>query len=433
MGKVIRWFLVAAAVLLVLAAAAAFALHRWVGSDDFRSRVEQEAAVQLGLPVKLGRIDVSVFPVPAVAVEDIAIQARPPVTLERVEARPVWTALAAGRLEVATLVVKGATLPQQGIDAIIAAVQKKNAQPGAPAKAASAPPAEGAAAAVALIPRRTVLDGVTWISARGMSLTMDAQARLDADGLPGEVHYKIVKGAYEGTDAHLEREGEGWRLDAKVGGGTVKGLVTLKRAKPGAKGGPGDFLVEGQLATRGVEVSALTAPTKTLTGRLDADTALHAQFREPGAIADVARTQTTFTVKDATIHGLDLLKAVSTIGLSRGGTTQLDTLAGQVATQGRAVQLTNLVASSGRLAASGHVAISPSKALSGRINVDAGTKLVGIPLEVGGTLDAPQVGLSRGALVGAALGSALAPGAGTAAGASVGDKLGSKLRGLFGK
>lgn len=430
MSRFIRWFAILALVLVLLAAAAALALQRWVGSDDFRSRVEGQASAQLGLPVKLGKVDVSVFPVPAVAVENLAIQSRPAVALERVEARPVWTALLAGRLEIATLVVKGATLPQQGIDAIIASVQKKNAgKPAAPA----APQVDNASAtaALALIPRRTLLDGVTWISAKGMSMTMDADARLDSDGLPAQVDYKIVKGSYEGTSARLEREGEGWNVDAKAGGGTVKGRVTLKRAKPGAKG-PGEFLLEGQLLTRGVEVSALTAPTKTLTGRLDADTTLQARFREIGGLADALQTQTSFLVKDATIHGLDLVKAVSTVGLSRGGTTQLDTLAGQVLTAGRAVQLNNLVASSGRLAANGNVAIAPSKALSGRINVDAGTKLVGIPLEVSGTLDAPQVGLSRSALVGAAIGSALAPGAGTAAGASVGDKLGSKLRGLFG-
>lgn len=429
MSRFIRWFAILALVFVLLAAAAALALQRWVGSEDFRSRVEGQAAAQLGFPVKLGKVDVSVFPVPAVAVENLAIQSRPAVTLERVEARPVWMALFAGRLEVATLVVKGATLPQQGIDAIVAAVQKKNAGK-SPAPAADVDGAS-ATAALALIPRRTLLDGVTWISAKGMSMTMDADARLDADGLPAEVDYRIVKGSYEGTSARLEREGDGWNVDGKVGGGTVKGRVTLKRAKPAAKG-PADFILDGRLLTRGVEVSALTAPTKTLTGRLDADTTLQARFREIGALADALHTQTGFLVKDATIHGLDLVKAVSTVGLSRGGTTQLDTLAGQVLTTGRAVQLNNLVASSGRLAASGNVAIAPSKALSGRITVDAGTKLVGIPLEVSGTLDSPQVGLSRSALVGAAIGSALAPGPGTAAGASVGDKLGSKLRGLFG-
>jgi hypothetical protein len=154
------------------------------------------------------------------------------------------------------------------------------------------------------------------------------------------------------------------------------------------------------------------------------------------------QTQTRFTVKDAVLHGLDLVKAVQTIGLNRGGQTRLDTLAGQVHSQGRAAQLNNLVASSGVLSATGDVAVSPAKALSGRIsvNLSAGSKIgsalggaVGVPLVVGGTLDAPEVTLTRGALLGAAIGTAVMPGVGTGAGVRLGDQLGEGLKKLFGK
>jgi hypothetical protein len=126
---------------------------------------------------------------------------------------------------------------------------------------------------------------------------------------------------------------------------------------------------------------------------------------------------------------------VETVGLNRGGVTRLDTLAGQVSTNGKAVQVTNLVASSGGLAATGSVSISPNKALSGRVNVDLSTAkgALGVPLVVGGTIDDPSVTLTRGAIAGAAIGTLLAPGIGTAAGASAGDKVGEKLRGLFGR
>ena len=59
--------------------------------------------------------------------------------------------------------------------------------------------------------------------------------------------------------------------------------------------------------------------------------------------------------------------------------------------------------------------------------------VVGVPLVVGGTLDAPEVNLTRAALVGAAIGTAVLPGVGTGAGASLGDKVGEKLKGLFGR
>jgi hypothetical protein len=181
-----------------------------------------------------------------------------------------------------------------------------------------------------------------------------------------------------------------------------------------------------------VEVSALTAPSKPLTGKLQAQTTLHSEFREPGQLVDALTTQTQFTVRDAVVLGLDLRKAVQTVGLSRGGITRLDTLAGQAATRGKSAHLTHLVASSGSLAATGEVAIAPSKALNGRINVDMG-KTLGVPLVVGGTLDSPSVTLTRGAMVGAAVGTLLAPGVGTGAGAAAGGSLGEKLKGLFGR
>jgi hypothetical protein len=126
---------------------------------------------------------------------------------------------------------------------------------------------------------------------------------------------------------------------------------------------------------------------------------------------------------------------VKSVGLNRGGETRLDTLAGNVATHGRAVQITSLVASSGLLSAGGNVAIAPNRSLSGRVTVDVASAggAIGVPLAVGGTLDAPSVTLTRGALLGAAVGTMLAPGVGTGAGAKLGDRLGESMRGLFGK
>ena len=127
------------------------------------------------------------------------------------------------------------------------------------------------------------------------------------------------------------------------------------------------------------------------------------------------------------------VQAVQTIGLSRGGETQLDTLAGQVDTRGSAVHLSHLVATSGQLTAQGDVSLARNRSLSGRVTVDLASSrgTVGIPLVVGGTADAPTVTLTRGAMLGAAIGTAVAPGVGTGAGAKLGDRIGESLRGLF--
>jgi hypothetical protein len=142
-------------------------------------------------------------------------------------------------------------------------------------------------------------------------------------------------------------------------------------------------------------------------------------------------------VHNAVLIGVDLAQAVKTVGVNRSGETRLDTLAGSVATRGLAVQVNNLVATSGVLSANGAVAMSPDKKLSGQVTVSLASQAaggaLGVPLVVGGTVDSPSVTLSKGALVGAAIGTMMAPGLGTGAGASLGDKLGKGLGSLFGK
>lgn len=413
---------------------AAFALGQWTGSDGFRQRVEREATAALGVPVTLSRVAVDVFPLPAVALEGLNIQARPALTLARVEARPAWSALLMGRLAVSTLVVREAVLPQTTIVLLGARIQD-------PVKKSSAPGPGDETADLSWLPRKIVLDNVTWIGVQGRSSTVQAELALDDDGWPAKADVAVVRGALEGTKAALQREADNataWNLKVDVGGGMLQGPLTVTLPEATAKAR--DLVFEGTLETRGVEVSALTAPSRTLTGRLDASTTLSARINpraNASSITDVLRTQTRFTVNNAVLQGVDLAKAVATVGLSRGGSTALDTLAGQVRTRGQLVELSNLVASSGVLTATGEVTVAPSKALSGRVRVDvtrgAGGDVVGVPLVVGGTVDEPTVSLSRSALLGAAIGTALMPGVGTGAGANLGDRVGESLKGLFGK
>ncbi len=421
MGRVLKGIALAAVAAVMLLAMVALALQSWLRSDDFRQRVEREATAALGVPLQLGRLSVDLWPLPAVAAEQVRVQTRQPITVERVEARPVWTGLLRGQLEIATLIVRRAVVPQGGIVAIGAGMEKR--------KPAGSPAPSSKPGALVLWPRRTVLDEVTWIDEKGQRMTMDARLDMGGDGLLDAIDAKVRAGRLAGARLHMEREGDAWPVRADVGGGRITGRLQVQDTKGGAR------LLQGQLRTEGVEVASLTAPSRVLSGKLQAQTTLQAEFREPAQLADALKTQTAFTVQDAVVTGIDLAKAVETVGLSRGGVTRLQTLTGQVATQGKAAQLTNLVARAQGLAASGHVAMSPSRQLTGRITVDITTAkgMLGVPLAVSGTVDAPSVMLTRGALLGAAVGTVIAPGAGTAAGASAGERLGEKLRGLFGR
>lgn len=406
-----KWLLGLALGLLLLVAVALFGLWRWASSDDFRQRAQQQASQALGVPVQLGGIDLAVWPLPSVAVQDVRVQTRPALTLERVEARPVWSSLLAGQPALDALVVRNAVLPQQGLVALATRLQKQDPSGG------GAKPTSDAAGP--MLPRRIVLDHVTWVDAKSQRLTVDAEVAFESEPLPRSLRVDVVAGRFAGAKARLQREAEAWQLRADIGGGTISGPLRLQPQRSGA------WRLSGELATNGVEVSALTTPSRTLTGKLEARTTLQADFRDPAALADALRSQTRFTVRNAVLQGVDLAQAVRTLGVSRSGQTALDTLTGQVATQGRVVQLTNLVANSGLLSATGHVTLAADRSLNGRVNAQltAGPlgSVAGVPLQVAGTLDQPSVTPAGVSLPGASAASQL------------GEKVEKGLRGLFGR
>jgi uncharacterized protein involved in outer membrane biogenesis len=426
MKRVWKWLAAVVLVLVLLLGTAAVALQQWVGSADFRGRVAQQISAALGIRVDVGGVSVDVWPLPAIALEQVQVKSQPPLTLERTEARPAWLALLQGRREIATLLVRNVVVPQQALAVIAAGFDKAQR-----AGKTGGGHADGAGSSAGLLPHRIVLDQVTWLYATGGSSTVDAQARLDLDGLPGTVNIQVAKGRFHGARAVLTRGDREWLLKAEIGGGTIKGPI---RIQPAARG---TSAVQAQLATSNVELSALTERSRLVTGRLDAQTTASGEVGGPGAILDALQSRTQFTVRNAVLHGIDLAQAAKSVGMNRSGETQMDTFAGVLVTHGRAVQLNNLVATSGLLSATGNVAMAANHDLSGRINVDLASRAaagaLSIPLAVGGTLESPSVMLTQGAMLGAAIGTLIAPGAGTGAGASVGDRLGEGLKGLFGK
>jgi len=77
-------------VAVVVLGLAGLVAQRWLGSADFKLRVESAASSAAGVPVTLGRVTLDVWPVPAVALEAIRIETQPAATIERVEARATY-------------------------------------------------------------------------------------------------------------------------------------------------------------------------------------------------------------------------------------------------------------------------------------------------------------------------------------------------------
>ena len=452
MRKIARWLLLTFVLTCVLFSVVLFVLHRWIATDDFRLRVQAQASEVLGREVRLGVLSVDVWPLPAVALNRVEVATQPMIRIERIEVRPVLAALLSGRLELSTLLVRQADLSQAAVDDLLAARQteqdkaarQRRAGPGVSAGLGEVPQAD---VVQVVVPQRVVLDAATWRNGRGAATMFNADAQLDPQGLPDALVVTLLAGSLQGTRLSLLRtQAKGdWDVDMEIAGGTVKGKLQL----PQRSGPTRPMELTGHLETRNVALGVLmrvqhlergddTASSRAaMSGKLEASTRFEARSSDWGGLFAGLQSESRFVVQHAVVHGIDLARAVRSVGLSRGGVTRLDTLAGQVRTRGRTVELRNLVASSGALSAAGHVTITPDRQLRGRVDVNLGAKMVGtavgVPLLVEGTLDKPQLRLTRAALVGAAIGTLIMPGVGTGAGATLGDKIGEGLKGLFGK
>ncbi len=452
MRKIAQWLLLTFVLTCGLFSVVLFILHRWIATDDFRHRVQAQATGVLGREVRLGVLTVDVWPLPAVALNRVEVATQPVIRIERIEVRPLLAALLSGRLELSTLLVRQADLSQAAVDDLLAA--RQTGQAGKDRQRRTGPGATGGNGEVphvdvvqVMMPQRVVLDAATWRSGSGAATMFNADARLDPQGLPDALKVTLLAGSLQGTRLSLLRKQEKaeWDVDVEIAGGTVRGKLQLPHG-PGAKQA---LELTGQLETRNVALGVLMRAQQlerggniagnraALSGKLEASTRLEARSPDWGGLFANLQSESRFVVDHAVVHGVDLARAVRSVGLSRGGVTRLDTLAGQVRTRGRSVELRNMVASSGALSAGGNVTITPDRQLQGRVDVNLGAKMVGtavgVPLLVEGTLDKPELRLTRAALAGAVIGSLILPGVGTGAGASLGEKISEGLKGLLGK
>lgn len=461
MNTALKWLLGLLLALALLLMAALGAGAWWLSGEGPRHRAELLASERLGVPVTLGKLSLAVFPLPALSLQDLVISTEPPLKAQSIELRPQWRSLLglegqARQLVVSSLMLQGVSLPQRGLDQLQNKLQtqlqiqkQQSLSKSEQAKQVSSRPTaqkdsqndSEAAPAIAVgllaIPQQTVLDGVTWQSNAGEAIKLSGRVRM--------------------SDARDVAE-----IDLQLAGGSVRGSLRLQGLSQDltrelSRGKATAVSLRGDIATTGVDLAALPGLRARLGGRLQANTALEASAAQWSGLSNALQTRTQFNVSSAMLKGIDLAKAVRTLGISRGGDTALEQLSGNLSTRGSGapmqLSLTDLQAKSKLLSASGQVAVGPAanagapRALSGKLSVDltaggggvgqAVGQLVGIPLEISGTTAAPTVMPTRGAMIGGAIGSVMAPVIGTGAGAKMGDKAAQKLGNLkerlFGK
>jgi len=415
------WWVGIAATVVVPLLGAVLLVQFLLGCESLRTQVQQRVRDALGVPVSIQSLRLSWWEAPALVIEDLSVETKPALQIRQLRLRPAWNALWRGKLELDAVALREAVLSRAGLHAVWAAWRQRREL------------SDGQSFLAVPLPRHLLMQDVQFTDLRGQSMVFEGQVRWGEDLWPNQLEWVVLRGRLQGSRLQLQRlEARRWRVRLNVAGGLVEGSVEwLWPARAG-----GEHAIQGELRARAVELSRLTASEpvaqvwarQPLRGTLQAQTLFRVRARQLDGLLDGLVTQSRFTIHGAVLQGVDLIKAVQTVGVSRGGQTALDTLAGEVTTRGKTVDLHNLVASSGPLSATGRVRVSAQQELSGRVQVSLGGAM-GVPLTVGGTVDEPQVSLTAGAKIGAAIGTLLMPGVGTGAGASVGGQLGE----LFGK
>ncbi|RZI77618.1 MAG: hypothetical protein EOP80_04160 [Variovorax sp.] len=414
MTRAHRWTVGVLGTLVLLLLAGAAALAWWLPSEaELATRLQNEFQQRSGIGLKVGRVHWALRPVPVVVVEGIATVQERPITARRVALTPQLGALLwQRRIAFDDLEVDGAVLPRVSVRAFRG--RGDNAR---------APAADGWSLAPVPL-RQARFTDVTWVDRRDIALAYDGTIEFDAGWRPRRAEV-VRRGVTPTARAVLAREGDAdrWRTDIEVGGGTWRGVSVLETPDSGA------LRFSAQLAATNVDVAQLTAAFQrrsAVDGRLSGQTELRSEGADPGELVRKLHSRTRFSVRPARLLRFDLAKAVTTAGISRDGQTPLDELTGTLDTQatedGVVLRYSDLKARSGLLTASGSATVMNRK-LNGEVAVDLVDGVVGVPLKIGGTLDAPELSLTGGALAGAAVGSAVLPGVGTAIGARIGQKM----------
>ena len=413
------WLAGIAAVLLLGAGALVWVVSTRLPSDEeVAVRISEAFEKRFGVGLKVGGAHWALLPSPVLVLSSVATDQPRPITLRRITVQLKLRELLLRRfIAIDEAEIESLVLPRESVRAFRGKAPKPNE--GGNIVALPAP------WALAPVPLEKVRwRDVVWIDRRDIALAYDGEISFEANWRPRQARVERA-GASPPARLRLDRAAgqDRWRTRIDVGGGTWNG-VTLFEALP-----DDGLRVSAELEPRQVDIEGLVQAfgrRTAVAGKVSGYSRLVAEAGDVGALIRSLHTRTTFSVRPATLTGLDLAKTVLTAGTDRSGTTPLDELTGTLDTQGTeegiVLRYTGLKARSGVLTASGNLK-SFNRKLDGDVAVDLVDGVVGMPLKIGGTASNPEISLTGGALAGAAVGTAVLPGVGTAIGARVGQQV----------
>lgn len=442
--KWLKRILMALAVLLMIAVALPF----FISLNDYIPRIEKEVSARLKEPVAIKSIRVTVWPSPHVTVDGITVGTTNDIQIGTVQVVPDLFTLLQSTKVIKSIEIDSLALTQRAIGQIPVWIK---------ADAAESPrPAPRVRVESIRVNKGLVTFGKTSFG------PFDARVSLDGQGEPDDVSIATQDGKLKALIKHdqsqylIDASAKSWilplglmlvvdelivkgvatlndanlsQVNARLYGGTANGKATVSWHK--------GWQLKGNFDVNGVEmhtIASLLSSKTHVSGKLSAKPVLSASAASADQLVNALRLETPFNVQNGVLHGVDIQKAATVLVKqgTTGGETRFDQLSGHLVMEHDDYRFTQLKIASGVLAVDGNVNLSPKKELSGRLNaqVKAAGASATVPLNVAGTVDAPLLFPTGGAMAGAALGTViLGPGVGT----SVGAKVGGWAEGLFRK
>jgi hypothetical protein len=393
--------------------------------------VEARAQERLGQPVRVGRLQANLLPVPSVLASDIVIGEQGMLRIQRLRVTPSVWSLFSDVKRIDEVRAEGVVITREAL----------RAAPGW-----RKPPGSGAARAEvrqvsvrnaqlqlgAVVLRELAADAALEAGALRQIVVRTQDDRLRVTALPngtGQFRLAVVARDWklpvgppiliqrlDATAMLTNRAVEARDVRGMVFGGTFQGEVNVAW-KP-------TWSVSGELALSQVDLrqaSLQLAQHSEFTGLLSARPRFSAQAQNPTGLLSALALQSEFAVENGMFQRVDL-HAVASNPLAanpgRAGATRFSELSGELEIDQDGYHFDKLKISSGLLAASGAISIARDQALSGHLEAGVtGTgELVAVPLRVSGSLQNPSVMPTRTAVAATIAGSVLLPGIGTAVG-----------------
>lgn len=434
-------------VLIVVLMALLLLVPFLIPTETYLRQIERIATEKMGQPVSVGSLHLAVLPTPRANIGMLRIGPNEEVKVESIAVIPELGSLFSEVKVISAIVINNPLVKKAALDFIsdipksetpkgpatirLQRLEVKNAQlewPGLNLPALNV--------------QATLAEGNQLQSADLASV----DSKLNAEVMPQNSGYSIKLNAqgwalpsgpnvlFNSLNSEMSLQGSKLVIasfDARLYQGALTATADLDWSK--------GLHVSGKFKTDGIavaEVAQLFSKQKLVSGKLRGTGSFGVQAKEAAKAPNNIVLDYNFNVAKGVLHGVDLAKAATLLlnAGEKGGETQFDELSGTLHLVGQRLELKNFQIASGLLAASGGVKVSPARQLDGVVEVELkkGVALVAVPLQVGGTLDNPNVFPTKAALAGAAIGTGvLGPGVGTSLGVKAASGV-EKLKGLFG-